>query len=147
MNRSRTTFCPQNDNRSGEQERRKQKLVLQLVPVDHARTYNEILRWILFEEEESKIAHLRNSEYEKQNPISIRPLDENFGKFATTKSSPISFFYREEVRSTLAPITSKINADRLTTVNTALRDELNTSASRKAPSATPRLLLLNAGWY
>lgn len=31
MNRSRTSFCPRSDNRSREQERRKQELVLQLV--------------------------------------------------------------------------------------------------------------------
>jgi len=34
ISRSRTSFCPRCDNRSKEQERRKQKLVLQLVPTD-----------------------------------------------------------------------------------------------------------------
>lgn len=82
MKRSRTSFCPRSDNRSREQERRKQKLVPQLVPADHARTYK-----ILFEEEEeeSKIAHLRNSEYEKQNAISMRSTRTS-QKFATTSS-------------------------------------------------------------
>jgi len=58
---------------------------------------------------------------------------------------PINFFYRKEARSTR---TKHVEDKRgPTTVNTALRDELNTSASRKAPSATSRLLLLNADWY
>lgn len=99
MNRSRTSFCPRSDNRSREQERRKQELVLQLVPTDHARTYNKILCRILFKEEESKIAHLRNSEYEKQI---IRSQCAHSTR--TLKSSPLRrvgpVFRRDETRST-----------------------------------------------
>lgn len=136
MDRSRTSFYLRSDNRSREQERRKQKLVLQLVPTDHARTYNKIPRWILFEEEESKIAHLRNSGYEKQNPrsrCSRVPLDED----STSESSPLHrvrpVFRRGEARSTSTrhfEDTTRTGRRRLTRHSTT---NFNTSASRKNP--------------